>query len=116
MKRIATLICASLSVPASAWADTVCMAVVEMEAALIDWYGEAPVPGAVASDQQLWASEATGTWTLMGLNNDGTACVLGQGAGWTDSDEPLLALQQLLDGAASPEMLAFADQLPVDRP
>lgn len=88
-----------------------------MEAALIDWYGETPVPGAWAADQQLWASEATGTWTLMQLGADDRACVISQGEDWVPNDDPIVAFEQLLreQGNAAPaEALAFLDLLTSD--
>ncbi|MBY5933432.1 S-adenosyl-L-homocysteine hydrolase [Tateyamaria omphalii] len=101
----------------AALASPVCMDAVEMEAALIDWYGETPVPGAWAADQQLWASEATGTWTLMQLEADDRACVLSQGEDWAPNDDPIVAFERLLrdKGDAAPaEALAFLDLLTSD--
>ena len=85
-----------------------------MEAALIDWYGETPVAGAWAADQQLWASETSGTWTLMQLHEGGEACVLDQGQNWQPSDDPVVALQEMLDAEGQPEdgaVVAFLDLL-----
>ncbi|MEX0311573.1 MAG: hypothetical protein AB3N17_15160 [Tateyamaria sp.] len=78
-------------------ADPVCMEATEMEAALIDWYGETPVGGAWSDDQQLWASEASGTWTLMHLLPDGRACVLSQGNNWQSNEDPVIALERSLN-------------------
>lgn len=77
-------------------ADTVCMPAGEMRAALIDWYGEAPVEGATAEDRQLWASSRTGTWTLSQKSSEGMACVIAQGTHWTG-------------GAAGSALLALLD-------
>jgi len=98
MKRFALALLATVCTTAGlASAQPVCMQAVEMEAALIDWYGEAPVEGAWANDQQLWASENTGTWTLMQLRTDGTACVLSQGNNWQPNDDPVVALRRSLE-------------------
>ena len=77
-------------------ADTqVCMNAAEMEASLIDWYGEAPVEGEARDNMQLWASDRTGTWTVVRYLVDGTSCVVDQGKGWTSPGEqgvPMAAL------------------------
>ena len=77
----------------AAFADTVCMPAHEMEASLIDWYAEEPVDGAVSESAQIWASEITGTWTLVEYRNGGMSCVLAQGTDWSprESDTLLLA-------------------------
>lgn len=78
----------------SASADAqVCMTADEMQAALIDWYGETPVDTPNERDEQIWASERTGTWTMVRYQSDGNACVLAQGDDWmkTPSDKELLA-------------------------
>lgn len=81
------------STPITATASDVCMEAQEMEASLIDWYGEAPVDGANSAKLQMWASEATGTWTLVQYFPDGNSCVVAQGDNWTDGQvgEQLLA-------------------------
>lgn len=112
MPRLLFCIIVCLCAPVSAWAAPVCMDAFEMEAALIDWYGETPVSGAVTANQQLWASDATGTWTLMELHTDGTACVLGQGDDWRAAGTLLSTIEQSLgpDGSfATPETVAFVD-------
>ncbi len=81
-----------LAAPA-AWADQVCMSAGEMQASLIDWYGETPVSEPSDSNEQIWASERTGTWTMIKLLADGNACVIAQGEDW-------------MSGAEQPEMLA----------
>ncbi|MEL7131388.1 MAG: hypothetical protein AAGK77_03145 [Pseudomonadota bacterium] len=118
MERAVLSMILAAAATSAALAETVCMDAAEMEASLIDWYGEAPVRGAKAKDQQLWASDATGTWTLMQLNSDGTACVLGQGQNWSGSGDPLVALRRSLDksdGAVTTEVTAFMALLSADR-
>lgn len=117
MKRTVLTMILACSAPAAALAGSVCMDAAEMEASLIDWYGEAPVQGARAEDQQLWASDATGTWTLVRLNTDGSACVLGQGENWVGADDPLVALRNSLDKsgeAATTGVMAFMALLSSD--
>ncbi|WP_189799476.1 S-adenosyl-L-homocysteine hydrolase [Tateyamaria sp. syn59] len=114
LKAFALATLAPLATATAALADPVCMDAAEMEAALIEWYGETPVAGAWAADQQLWASEATGTWTLMELRVGDRACVLSQGEDWAPSDDPIVAFEQMLrdKGDAAPaEALAFLDLL-----
>ena len=69
----------------------------EMKSALIDWYGEEPVPGQRDDNSQLWASDQSGTWTLVKTLADGNACVLAQGDDWMaglSGDKQLAALQR----------------------
>ncbi len=77
----------------AAQAEQVCMNAGEMEASLIDWYGETPVSAPNADSEQIWASEHTGTWTMVKLLSDGNACVIAQGEDW-------------MGGLAEEEMLA----------
>jgi hypothetical protein len=65
-------------------ASEVCMPSDEMEAALIDWYGERPVQ-ANSSNIVLWKSEGGETWTVVKYNPDGTACTLQHGTNWNGS-------------------------------
>ena len=67
------------TVGAMAQAEEVCMPASEMKSALIDWYGEAPVPGQAKGNSQLWASDTGGTWTLVKTMADGNACGIAQG-------------------------------------
>lgn len=78
-------------------AQTVCMDTREMEAALKDWYGEAPVENYAGQKQQVWASAATGSWTVVKYLTDGNSCVVEQGENWPDvaeKNETLAALEQ----------------------
>lgn len=45
---------------------------------------------------QLWGSEVMGTWTLLHVGQDGIACVVSSGTGWTD-------------GATKADVIAMAD-------
>ncbi|WP_092077045.1 hypothetical protein [Poseidonocella sedimentorum] len=59
----------------------------ELEAGLVDWYGERPVEPASGA-RQLWASEVSGSWSLVEYRGDGRACVLRTGDGWAPAEEP----------------------------
>lgn len=63
-------------------AKDVCMPSTEMEATLVDWYGETPVKGTQTDTTTIWASEQTGSWTLVQYLSDGQSCVLAQGSDW----------------------------------
>ncbi len=98
MKTTATaafLIAALLPVSAAA----TCMPRAEMASALIDWYGEEPVEmamGIEADDIQLWASDRTGTWTLVRYTEGSVACVVAQGFNF-EPDAPSEALVAALE-------------------
>lgn len=85
------------SLAGAAQAEEVCMPAKEMKSALIDWYGEEPVPGQREDNNRLWASDQSGTWTLVKTLADGNACVLAQGDDWMaglSGDKQLAALQK----------------------
>lgn len=101
MKRIAILVAAiSSSVSmAQAQEELVCMPTPELEAALIDWYGETLV-SQENSFTYVWASGVGGTWTLVTYEPDGTSCTLAHGQNWhpkLDTDL-LLARLDLTEG------------------
>jgi hypothetical protein len=80
----------------TAAAEDVCMPAGEMKAALIDWYGERPVPGESQGSSQVWASSTTGTWSMVKFMGDGNACVTAQGDNWMaglTGDEQIAALE-----------------------
>ena len=64
MKPVLTITALILSA-STAMADSVCMSSAEMEASLVDWYGETPVAGQEAKDTQLWASNICPTATVV---------------------------------------------------
>lgn len=82
------------SIATTGAAQDVCMPAAELKASLIDWYGEAPVAEPTEANQQLWASQTSGTWTMVRTMADGNACVLAQGDDWMagTSDREILAL------------------------
>jgi len=77
-------------------AQPVCLDASELEATLIDMYGEYPQPGVTRTATavtQIWASPRTGTWTLVKYLADGTACAVDEGL---DFGEPLLDAPALM--------------------
>jgi hypothetical protein len=98
MKNLLTATAAALIFATTgASAQEVCMPSVEMKAALIDWNGEEPVLGQARDNTQLWASERTGTWTLVKTLSDGQACVVNQGQNYASgvtTDDIALALAE----------------------
>ena len=97
MKRVFAILTTLIATSTASFAESVCMPAPELEAGLIDWYGEAPVEGAEKATAQMWASEKTGTWTLVQYLADGNSCVLAQGDDWAPArtEDLLLAV---LDG------------------
>ncbi|WP_299728472.1 S-adenosyl-L-homocysteine hydrolase [uncultured Tateyamaria sp.] len=85
-------IAATLTLSATSLAaQDVCMSAPEMEASLVDWYGETPVEESRTESTAIWASEETGTWTLVQYLADGQSCVLAQGHDWgSEVSEDLL--------------------------
>lgn len=81
----------------AATAEDVCMTMDEMGAALIDWYGEHPISAPSETNEQVWVSQATGTWTMVKTFSDGTACVIAQGEDWNGGLSNREMLAQLAD-------------------
>ena len=96
MKRtiITAIAAATFATAAHTQGSDVCMPAPELKASLIDWYAERPVEGQKDLKQQLWASEQTGSWTVVKFFTDGRACVMAQGTRWSEGveTEELLAL------------------------
>ncbi len=79
----------ALHAPDSA-AQSVCGSYDRMQEKLIQRYEEARVGRGLAGSTtlfELWASEATGTWTILKVYTTGRACVMASGEGW-ESFEP----------------------------
>ena len=95
----ATLAIATLSASAtSAPSAVTCMDPAELQAALIDWYQEEPKGEPVQhwdSKVQLFASEETGTWTMVRTYEGLSACVIAQGEDWQPEDTGPVLLSQL---------------------
>ncbi len=56
-------------------------------AKLSEKYGEVRCGGGLAGPTaifEVWASEATGTWTILKTTADGLTCVMAVGEGWQD--------------------------------
>ena len=83
--------------PIVAMAREMCTTAHEMEASLIDWYGETLVEGADRLELQMWASQATGTWTLVRYLPDGNACTVAHGHNWAPQRADDLLLMALAD-------------------
>lgn len=75
----------------------VCMPADEMKASLVDWYGETPVAEPSPEGEQMWASDRSGTWTMVRHLADGNACVLAQGENWMAGGDTPEKLAQLTD-------------------
>ncbi|MEM8582158.1 MAG: hypothetical protein AAGA38_08195 [Pseudomonadota bacterium] len=63
--------------PAAALASDGCMLADEMDATLVDWYGERVVAQTENGAAALWQNDLTGSWTLVEYRENGLACVLG---------------------------------------
>lgn len=79
----------TLASSASAGMAVTCMDQLEMEAALIDWYGarldeDTPVPGL-----EYWISDDSGAWALVDRRADGIACVMARGLGLEPAAQPV---------------------------
>lgn len=66
------------SVPSVVDAAEICMPSDELDAALMEWYGETVV-GPGPNGTVLWASDASQTWTLVRYSEDGEACSVSHG-------------------------------------
>ena len=56
-------------------------------------YGEVRRGGGLAGSSavfELWASKATGTWTILRTGTDGMSCVMAVGDGWQDELSALI--------------------------
>ncbi|SDX45263.1 S-adenosyl-L-homocysteine hydrolase [Litoreibacter albidus] len=88
------LILTSMAAPAQAQDSDVCMATSEMEASLLDWYGEKPAQHK-EDGSIVWASGIGGTWTVVSYEPDGMSCTLAQGDNWSpdmDGDKMIASL------------------------
>ncbi|MDJ0857468.1 MAG: S-adenosyl-L-homocysteine hydrolase [Dinoroseobacter sp.] len=80
--------------PFAAAASDGCMLADEMDATLVDWYGERVVAQTQNGNAALWRNELTGSWTIVEYFEDGLACVLVFGdPDTTDGQEPELLAQ-----------------------
>lgn len=78
MKRlILGLVTATLTATAAA-SDTICMKTADLEAGLIDWYGEVPVRQ-ISGTAMLWKSELAGTWSIVEKRMNGISCTIETG-------------------------------------
>ncbi len=73
--------------PPDAQAQMACGTRDAVVAKLGEKYGEVRRGGGLAGPTaifEIWASEATGTWTILKTTPDGLACVMAVGDGWHD--------------------------------
>ncbi len=73
--------------PPEAQAQSACGARDSVVAKLGEKYGEIRRGGGLAGPTaifEVWASEATGTWTILMTSPDGMACVMAAGDVWQD--------------------------------
>lgn len=83
-KRV-LLAAAVLSSPAMATPSMPCHTAVEIAKQLSGKYNEAPVAFGVQSNGnllQVYASEDTGTWTVVSTTPAGVSCIVADGKGW----------------------------------
>ncbi len=98
-KRILTTLVLILGMaaagPLDAQAQMACGTRDAVVAKLGDKYGEVRRGGGLVSPTaiiEIWASEATGTWTILKTMPDGMSCIMAVGDGWhDDAGEPILA-------------------------
>ena len=65
-------------------------------AKLGDKYGEVRRGGGLAGSTaifEIWASEATGTWTILKTSPDGMACIIAVGDDWHDAAGEAIAAE-----------------------
>lgn len=101
MKTLIATTVTIASVGAAASAQDVCMSADEMQASLIDWYGETPATEPSEDNTRLWVSDVTGTWTMVRTMADGNACVVATGDNWTpaeDAEKLLASLEASFEG------------------
>ena len=81
--------------PPDAQAQVACGTRDSIVAKLGDKYGEVRRGGGLAGPTaifEIWASEATGTWTILKTTPNGLTCIMAVGDGWHDDPgEPTLA-------------------------
>jgi hypothetical protein len=73
--------------PPDAQAQMACGTRDSVVAKLGEKYGEVRRGGGLAGPTaiyEIWASEATGTWTILKTTADGLTCVMAVGDGWQD--------------------------------
>jgi hypothetical protein len=81
--------------PPDAQAQMACGTRDAVVAKLGDKYGEVRLGGGLAGPTaifEIWASEATGTWTILKTTPNGLACIMAVGDDWQDdAGEPIPA-------------------------
>ncbi len=77
----------AVAAPSVAQAQMACGERDSVIAKLGEKYGEVRRGGGLAGQTaifEIWASEATGTWTILKTAPDGMACIMAVGDGWQD--------------------------------
>ena len=97
-KRILTTLVLILGMaaigPLDAQAQMACGTRDSVVAKLGDKYGEVRRGGGLTGSTaifEIWASEATGTWTILKTTPDGSSCIMAVGDGWQDDAGELTA-------------------------
>ncbi len=76
-----------VAIATQARAQTACGKRADMVRVLDENYGEVRRGGGLAGPTaiyEIWASDATGTWTILKTYPNGVACVVAVGEGWHD--------------------------------
>ncbi len=85
LKRTLAAALAFGSVATSANAQSMCATRDTMVGQLSGKYGETPQGSGLNSTTkmlEIWASEATGTWTILVTDPNGTSCIMAAGKDW----------------------------------
>ncbi len=80
--------------PPDAQAQMACGTRDSVVAKLGDKYGEVRRGGGLAGPTaifEIWASEATGSWTILKTMPNGMACIVAVGEGWQDDSNEAIA-------------------------
>jgi len=88
--RILILLALLLAPALPAQAQSACGPHSSFSAQLADTYRETRRGGGLAGPTaffEVWASSATGTWTILMVRPNGLACIMAQGDGWRDADD-----------------------------
>jgi hypothetical protein len=95
MRSVVAAALSGLVVAASpAGAEEACGQRGDIVAVLVERYQESPRGGGLQTATamvEVWASDKTGTWTILLTQADGVACVVAAGRDWVDRDAVKLA-------------------------
>lgn len=90
-----SILCLFLSVPVAAQTPPSCMSADELDASLIDWYGERAVMQSRDGHWVLWQNAESESWTVVEYLESGMACVAAHGTKSPNPDDlpEMIALQ-----------------------